>query len=60
MKEIPKQLNLKSEIDIQSLTKFIEDLEGLQLSIAALDGDITIMNEIDQKQNISKISKAPP
>jgi len=33
-------VNLKCEIDTSSLNKFISDLEGLSLSIAALDGDI--------------------
>lgn len=40
LKEIPKQVNLKCDIDTTSLNKFIEDLEGLQLAIAALEGDI--------------------
>lgn len=40
LKEIPKQVNLKCDIDTSSLNRFVEDLEGLQLSIAALDGEI--------------------
>lgn len=40
MREIPKQANLHCEVDMQSLTKFVEDLEGVNLQIAALDADI--------------------
>ena len=40
LREVPKQVNLKCEIDTSSLNKFISDLEGLSLQIAALDGEI--------------------
>lgn len=40
LKEIPKQVNLKCDVDVQSLNQFIEDLEGLNLQIAALEGDV--------------------
>ncbi len=40
LREIPKQVNLKCEVDVQSLNQFIEDLEGLNLQIAAVDGEI--------------------
>ena len=39
--ELPKQLNLKTDLDASSLAKFIEDLQGLQLGIAALDANIS-------------------
>ncbi len=40
LKEIPKQVNLKCDIDTSSMNRFIEDLEGLSLAMAALDGEI--------------------
>ena len=54
LKEIPKQVNLKCDVDTSSLNRFVEDLEGLQLAIAALDGDI-----MDDGGNQSTIGNIP-
>jgi hypothetical protein len=40
LNEIPKQVNLKCDVETTSLNKHIEDLQGLQLQISALEGDI--------------------
>eukprot|EP00347_Sterkiella_histriomuscorum_P002534 403367782 len=61
LKEIPKQVNLKCDVDIQSLNRFIEEIEGLQLAIAALDGDILddIVNQtLNQAQQPNKNPKS--
>lgn len=42
--EIPKQINLKCEVDTQSLNQFVEDLQGLHLAINSLECDIVDIN----------------
>ena len=39
--DVPQQVKLKCQVDVTSLNKFIEDLQGINLEVAALDGEIT-------------------
>lgn len=58
LREIPKQANLHCEVDMQSLSKFVEDLEGVNLQIAALDADIVDFEQAPQKN--PRISSQQP